>query len=219
MGITQHSHGVDNVKAVANLALITGNLGVKGGGVNPLRGQSNVQGACDMGALPNVLSGYQPVADEKVRAKFAKAWGVAPADMDSEIGETVTTMIDKCGDKIKGLYIMGENPMVADPDLNHVEEQLEKLNFLIVQDIFLTETAHKADIVLPGSAFAETAGTYTIPNAVSSMPMPRLGPPAMPEPTTGSSQKWPNAWAVMTFRIPKRRSLRRSSSLPPPTTV
>jgi len=161
MGITQHSHGVDNVKAVANLALITGNLGVKGGGVNPLRGQSNVQGACDMGALPNVLSGYQPVADEKVRAKFAKAWGVAPADMDSEIGETVTTMIDKCGDKIKGLYIMGENPMVADPDLNHVEEQLEKLNFLIVQDIFLTETAHKADIVLPGSAFAETAGTYT----------------------------------------------------------
>ena len=161
MGITQHSHGVDNVKAVANLALITGNLGVEGGGVNPLRGQSNVQGACDMGALPNVFSGYQPVVSEDARAKFAKAWGVPVESMDTEIGETVTTMVDKCGDKIKGLYVMGENPMVADPDLNHVEEQLKKLDFLIVQDIFLTETAQKADIVLPGRSFAETTGTYT----------------------------------------------------------
>ncbi len=161
MGITQHSHGVDNVKAIANLALITGNLGVEGGGVNPLRGQSNVQGACDMGALPNVFSGYQPVISEDVRAKFAKRWGIKLEDMDAEIGETVTTMVDKAGDKIKGLYIMGENPMVADPDITHVEEQLDKLDFIIVQDIFLTETAQKADVVLPGNAFAESTGTYT----------------------------------------------------------
>jgi formate dehydrogenase (NADP+) alpha subunit len=161
MGITQHSHGVDNVKAIANLALITANLGKPGGGVNPLRGQSNVQGACDMGALPNVFSGYQPVISEEARAKFAKGWGIPVEGMDAEIGETVTTMVDKCGEKIKGLYVMGENPMVADPDLNHVEEQIEKLDLLIVQDIFLTETAEKADIVFPGSAFAETAGAYT----------------------------------------------------------
>ncbi len=161
MGITQSSHGVDNVKAVANLSMITGNLGIEGGGVNPLRGQSNVQGACDMGALPNVFTGYQPVLDEKVRAKFAKAWGLDPAKMDAQIGKTVTTMVEACGQEIKALYIMGENPMISDPNLNHVEQQLKKLDFLIVQDVFLTETARMADVVLPGEVFAEKTGTYT----------------------------------------------------------
>lgn len=161
MGITQHSHGVDNVKACANLALITGNLGFEGGGVNPLRGQSNVQGACDMGALPNVFSGYQPVTDEAARQKFAAAWDVDAAFLSGKVGQTVTTMINSCGNEIKALYFMGENPMVSDPNLNHVEEQLNKLDLLIVQDIFLTETAKKADVVLPGVAFAEKTGTYT----------------------------------------------------------
>jgi predicted molibdopterin-dependent oxidoreductase YjgC len=141
--------------------LITGNLGIEGGGVNPLRGQSNVQGACDMGALPNVFSGYQPVTSEEARQKFATAWGVDVSLMSDKVGQTVTTMINSCGDTIKALYFMGENPMVSDPNLNHVEEQLKKLDLLIVQDIFLTETAKMADVVLPGVAFAEKTGTYT----------------------------------------------------------
>jgi len=161
MGITQHSHGVDNVKAVANLAMLTGNLGFPGGGVNPLRGQSNVQGACDMGALPNVFSGYQKVTEAVAREKFAAGWGIDAATMDTEIGQTVTTMVQQCGEEIRGLYIMGENPMVSDPNLNHVEEQFKKLDLLIVQDIFLTETAKMADVVLPGISFMGKVGTYT----------------------------------------------------------
>ncbi len=161
MGITQSSHGVDNVKAVSNLALITGNLGIEGGGINPLRGQSNVQGACDMGALPNVFSGYQPVADAANRQKFADAWQIDAATMDPAIGMTVTDMVNACGKEIKAFYIMGENPMVADPNLTHAEEQFRKLDFIVVQDIFLTETALLADVVLPAVSFAEKLGTYT----------------------------------------------------------
>ncbi len=161
MGITQHTHGVDNVKACANLSMITGNLGFEGGGVNPLRGQSNVQGACDMGALPNVFSGYQKVVDAAAREKFAAGWGIDPADMDAEIGQTVTTMVQSCGEEIRALYIMGENPMVSDPNLNHAEQQLKKLDMLIVQDIFLTETAKMADVVFPSAVFAEKTGVYT----------------------------------------------------------
>lgn len=161
MGITQHSHGVDNVKACANLSLITGNLGFEGGGINPLRGHSNVQGACDMGALPDVFSGYQKVTDEAVRRKFAQAWGIDPHHMDPETGLTATRIVEQCGDPIKALYILGENPLMADPNLNQVEEQFKKLDFLIVQEIFLTETARIADVVFPGVAFAEKTGTYT----------------------------------------------------------
>lgn len=161
MGITQSTHGVDNVRAISNLALITGNLGIPGGGVNPLRGQSNVQGACDMGALPNVFSGYQPVADPQVRARFAAAWGLDPAGLDPEPGLAVTDLVDACGDTVRALYIMGENPMMADPNLAHAEAQLRKLDFLVVQDIFLTETARLADVVLPATSFAERLGTYT----------------------------------------------------------
>jgi predicted molibdopterin-dependent oxidoreductase YjgC len=161
MGITQHSHGVDNVKACANLSMITGNLGFEGGGVNPLRGHSNVQGSCDMGALPNVFSGYQSVTDKGAREKFAHAWKMDTDQMDPEIGQTATTMVESCGNSIKALYIMGENPMVSDPNLNHAEDQFKKLDFLIVQDIFLTETAQMADVVLPGVSFAEKTGTYT----------------------------------------------------------
>lgn len=161
MGITQSSHGVDNVKAVSNLALITGNLGIEGGGINPLRGQSNVQGACDMGALPNVFSGYQPVADAANRQKFADLWKIDAATMDPAIGMTVTDMVNACGKEIRALYIMGENPMVSDPNLTHAEEQFRKLDFIVVQDIFLTETAQLANVVLPAASFAEKLGTYS----------------------------------------------------------
>jgi len=158
MGITQHSHGVDNVKACVNLQLICGNIGVEGGGVNPLRGQSNVQGACDMGCLPNVFSGYQPVNNPAAVEKFSQAWG---AKLSDRVGMTLTEMIPAAGGKIHALYIVGENPMVSDPNIGHVEESLKKLDFLVVQDIFLTETARLADVVLPGVSFAEKTGTYT----------------------------------------------------------
>lgn len=161
MGITQHTKGVDNVKACAFLQMILGNYGLEGTGVNPLRGQNNVQGACDMGALPNVFSGYQPVTVEDNRKKFAEAWGIRFEDMDDKVGETVTTMVNKAGDTIKALYIMGENPMVSDPNLHHAKEQFEKLDFMVVQDIFLTETAELADVVLPARAFAEKTGTFS----------------------------------------------------------
>jgi len=160
MGITQHITGTDNVKSLANLAMLCGNVGIEGGGVNPLRGQNNVQGACDLGALPNVFTGYQRVTDEAAREKFAKAWGVQ--ELPAKAGLTVTEMIPAAarGD-LKALYIMGENPLVSDPDLKHVEESLGKLDFLVVQDIFLTETAQRADVVLPAASFAEKDGTFT----------------------------------------------------------
>ena len=160
MGITQHSHGTDHVMALANLALLTGNFGRPGTGVNPLRGQNNVQGACDMGALPNTLPGYESVTDEAVLAKFAAAWGVEMPP--AKVGLTVTEAMDAmlAGD-LKALYIMGENPMLSDPDITHVEQALKKLDFLVVQDIFLTETAQLADVVLPASTFAEKEGTFT----------------------------------------------------------
>jgi len=158
MGITQHSHGVDNVKSCVNLQLITGNLGVEGGGVNPLRGQNNVQGACDMGGLPNVFTGYQPVTNEAAVEKFAKYWH---ATLSNKVGMTLTQMIPAAGQDIRALYILGENPMVSDPNLHHVEESLDKLDLLVVQDIFLTETALLADVVLPGVSFAEKLGTIS----------------------------------------------------------
>ncbi|PIX27397.1 MAG: formate dehydrogenase subunit alpha, partial [Chloroflexi bacterium CG_4_8_14_3_um_filter_45_15] len=129
MGITQHTTGVDNVMSCANLAMLTGNVGKQFTGVDPLRGQNNVQGACDVGALPNVFSGYQAVTDEKIRNKFEKAWGV---NLPSQSGLTVVEMLDSAlKGKVKAMYIMGENPMVSDPDLNHVEEALKTLDFLV----------------------------------------------------------------------------------------
>lgn len=159
MGITQHTTGVDNVKDLANLAMITGNVGVASGGVNPLRGQNNVQGACDMGGLPNVFTGYQPVADEAANKKFSEAWG---KELPKKPGLTILEMFNGIDEgKIKALYVVGENPMVTDPDLHHVEAALKKLEVFIVQDIFPTETAKLAQIVLPGTSFAEKDGTFS----------------------------------------------------------
>ena len=159
MGITQHSHGTDNVLAIANLAMLTGNVGKRSSGVNPLRGQNNVQGACDMGALPNVFTAYQPVAGPSARSKFEAAWGCT---LPSEPGLALTDMFHAMEEgKVKAVYIIGENPVLSDPDARHIKEALSKLEFLVVQDIFLTETAQLAHVVLPGASFAEKNGTFT----------------------------------------------------------
>ena len=159
MGITQHTTGVDNVSSCANLAMLTGNVGKESTGVNPLRGQNNVQGACDMGALPNVYSGYQKVSDPQIKEKFEEAWS---AKLPQKSGLTVVEMINEAAKgNIKAMYIMGENPMLSDPDTNHVKKGLGNLEFLVVQDIFLTETAQLADVVLPATSYAEKEGTFT----------------------------------------------------------
>ncbi|MBL8051215.1 MAG: molybdopterin-dependent oxidoreductase, partial [Anaerolineales bacterium] len=161
MGITQSSHGVDNVQSLANLALMTGNFGRPGTGLNPLRGQNNVQGACDMGGLPNVITGYQAVIDEAVRTKFETAWGTS-VKIPAKPGLTVTELMEGIHDgRVKALYIMGENPMLSDPNVNHVREALNEIEFMVSQDIFLNETAQVAHVVLPGVSFAEKEGTYT----------------------------------------------------------
>lgn len=159
MGITQHSNGVNNVMSTSNLAMLCGHIGRESTGVNPLRGQNNVQGACDMGALPNVFTGYQPVNKPEAVEKFEKAWGTS---LSQKPGLTVPEIMNGAhhGD-IRFLYIMGENPMVSDPDTTHVKHALEHTEFLVVQDIFLTETAAFADVVLPAASFAEKEGTFS----------------------------------------------------------
>ncbi len=160
MGITQHTAGTDNVKSLANLAMLCGNMGVPGGGVNPLRGQNNVQGSCDMGGLPNVFSGYQAVTDENNMKKFSSAWG--ELKLAAKPGLTVTEMFGGAETgQVKAIYVMGENPLLSDPDQKHVEHCIDSLDFFVVQDIFLTETAKLADVVLPSSCFAEKDGTFT----------------------------------------------------------
>jgi formate dehydrogenase major subunit len=159
MGITQHTTGTDNVKSLANLAMLCGNMGIAGGGVNPLRGQNNVQGACDMGGLPDVYSGYQKVIDADARQRMAEAWSVA--ELPDQPGMKATQMIPAAHDgTLKALYVIGENPLVSDPDVNHAEKSLDNLDFLVVQDIFLTETAEIADVVLPSACYAEKDGTF-----------------------------------------------------------
>ena len=159
MGITQHKTGTDNVKSLANLAMLCGKVGYESCGINPLRGQNNVQGACDMGCLPNVFPAYQNVALEAPRANFEKAWGVT---LPAKPGLTVVEMSRAADEgKLKALYCMGENMMISDPDLHHLEKALKKLDLFIVQDIFLTETAELAHVVLPTACFAEKGGTFT----------------------------------------------------------
>ena len=159
MGITQHTHGTDNVLAISNLALLTGNIGRPSAGVHPLRGQSNVQGACDMGALPNVYPGYQRVDRPEVKAKFERAWGVA---LDDTPGLTHLEILNGVtGGRIKAIYLVGENPALSEADATHARDAMEQVDFLVVQDIFLTESAQYADVVLPAATFAEKDGTFT----------------------------------------------------------
>jgi formate dehydrogenase alpha subunit len=172
MGITQHTTGVFNVLTLGNLQMLLGNMGVPGGGVNPLRGQNNVQGACDVGALPNLMPGYQSVADASARAKFATAWqlereGWKPDNpvsfsLGDTPGLTVTEMIANAGaGKIQGLYILGENPAMTDPDVLHAQKNLAECEFVVLQEIFFSETSAMADVLLPGVTWAEKSGTFT----------------------------------------------------------
>ena len=159
MGITQHTVGVRNVMSLANLQMLLGNMGIPGGGVNPLRGQNNVQGACDMGALPDYYPGYQKVTSEEARRKFEAAWG---GSLPEKIGLTVTEMIPAAGEgRIRALYILGEDPVMSEPDSNHTRHCLERCDFVILQEIFPSETSPYADILLPGVSFAEKTGTFT----------------------------------------------------------
>ena len=162
MGITQHTCGTETVKNLANLAMLTGQIGRPGTGVNPLRGQDNVQGACDMGALPNVYPGYQPVTDEANRASFARAWGLAPEDLSLKNGLTLVELTHAIDEgKLRGMVILGENPIVGDPNAAHVAEALKKLDFLAVIEIFPSETTELAHVILPAASFAEKRGTKT----------------------------------------------------------
>ena len=159
MGITQHITGVDNVKSLANLAMLCGQIGKESAGVNPLRGQNNVQGACDMGGLPNVYPGYQVVTDGQIAEKFGKAW---KAEVSTKVGLTLPEMLKAAhSGEVKAMFILGENPMVSDADIHHVEECLKSLGFLVVQDIFMSETARLAEVIFPGVSFAEKDGTFT----------------------------------------------------------
>ncbi len=163
MGISQHIHGTDNSRCLISLALMCGHVGKPGTGLHPLRGQNNVQGASDAGLIPMFLPDYQGVADDEVRSKFTDVWNAD--DFSSTPGLTVTEIIDAIhNDEIKGMYILGENPAMSDPDVVHARHAIAKLDFLAVQDIFLTETANYADVVLPASAFAEKNGTVTNTN-------------------------------------------------------
>ena len=162
MGITQHITGVRNVMSLANLQMLLGNMGIPGGGTNPLRGQNNVQGACDLGGLPNVFPGYQPVTSKEAREKYAKAWGLEVDELDDKVGLTVTEMMPAAGrDELKAFYILGEDPIMSDPDTNHIRHCLETCNFILLQEIFPSETAPYADVLLPGASFAEKEGTFT----------------------------------------------------------
>lgn len=159
MGITQHKAGTNGVMSLSNLALLCGNIGKKNSGINPLRGQNNVQGSCDMGALPNVFTGYQSVTNKDIVSKFSKKWGV---ELSDKTGYILPEMMHRASHgELKCMYIMGENPVISDPDTHHIVESLKALDLLIVQDIFLTETAELADVVLPALSFAEKEGTFT----------------------------------------------------------
>lgn len=159
MGISQSTHGTDNTLTLANLALLCGHVGRPGTGLNPLRGQNNVQGCSDSGGLPNVFPGYQPVSNDQARAKFEQAWG---GPLDGDPGLTVTEIVDAAGTgALRALYVMGENPLMTEPNLRHAKECLAELDLLVCQDIFINETGEQADVILPAASFAEKDGTFT----------------------------------------------------------
>ena len=183
MGVSQHTHGTDNARCLIALALIRGQVGRPGTGLHPLRGQNNVQGASDAGLIPMFFPDYQSVEDAGIRAKYEAAWGVT---LDPKRGKTVVEIMDAVhADEIKGMYIMGENPAMSDPDLNHARDALAHLEHLVVQDIFLTETASYADVVLPASAWPEKDGTVTNTNR-----QVQMGRKALPLPGEARQDLW-----------------------------
>ena len=181
MGVSQHVHGTDNARCLISLALMTGNVGRPGTGLHPLRGQNNVQGASDAGLIPMFLPDYQTVTDAAVRARFVRAWGGTTwsgSDFSAEKGLTVVEIVDAIHEgEIRGMYVLGENPAMSDPDLDHARQALARLEHLVVQDIFLTETANYADVILPASAWAEKTGTVTNTNRQVQMGRPAMAPP------------------------------------------
>ena len=189
MGVSQHIHGTDNSRCLISLALMTGNVGRSGTGLHPLRGQNNVQGASDAGLIPMFLPDMQTVTDEGVRNAFAEVWaqhGGVNERLDPNKGLTVTEIMDAVHDgDIHGMYILGENPAMSDPDVEHARDALAKLSHLIVQDIFITETANYADVILPASAFVEKSGTVTNTNR-----QVQMGRPAVPPPGDAKQDWW-----------------------------
>jgi formate dehydrogenase major subunit len=178
MGISQHVHGTDNARCLIALSLMTGQIGRPGTGLHPLRGQNNVQGASDAGLIPMMLPDYQHVSKPEVRASFEKAWRLAPGTLDDQVGLTVVEVMHaiKQG-TIRGMYVQGENPAMSDPDANHARESLAALEHLVVQDIFLTETAYLADVILPAGAFPEKTGTFTNTDRLVQMGRQAIDPP------------------------------------------
>jgi formate dehydrogenase major subunit len=178
MGISQHIHGTDNARCLIALALMTGQIGRPGTGLHPLRGQNNVQGASDAGLIPMMYPDYQRVDNPQARERFAKAWGVPIEKLDEKPGLTVVEVIKGIlAGNVKGMYVMGENPAMSDPDADHAREALAKLDMLVVQDIFLTETAYLADVILPASSFAEKTGTFTNTDRYVQLGRRALNPP------------------------------------------
>ena len=186
MGISQHVHGTDNARCLIALSLMTGQIGRPGTGLHPLRGQNNVQGASDAGLIPMMYPDYQRVTDAAARARFEKAWQLAPGTLDAQPGLTVVEVMRaiKTGD-VRGMYIMGENPAMSDPDANHARESLAALDHLVVQDIFLTETAYLADVILPASAFPEKTGSFTNTDRLV-----QIGRQAVPPPGDARQDLW-----------------------------
>jgi formate dehydrogenase major subunit len=178
MGISQHVHGTDNARCLIALALMTGQIGRPGTGLHPLRGQNNVQGASDAGLIPMMYPDYQHVSSEAARARFEKAWQLAAGTLDDKPGLTVVEVMHAIGHgEIRGMYVMGENPAMSDPDANHARESLAALEHLVVQDIFLTETAYLADVILPASAFPEKTGTFTNTDRLVQLGRQAIDPP------------------------------------------
>jgi formate dehydrogenase major subunit len=178
MGVSQHVHGTDNARCLIALALMTGQIGRPGTGLHPLRGQNNVQGASDAGLIPMMYPDYQHVSNAATRASFEKAWKVPAGSLDETPGLTVVEVMHaiKHGD-IRGMYVMGENPAMSDPDANHARDALAALDHLVVQDIFLTETAYLADVILPASAFPEKDGSFTNTDRIVQMGRKAVNPP------------------------------------------
>jgi formate dehydrogenase alpha subunit len=213
MGITQHTTGVLNVLSLANLQMLLGNMGVRGGGVNPLRGQNNVQGACDMGALPNVFPGYQAVTSAEMVAKFDAAWALRPSFEGSagtshlpragRPGLTVTEMVDAFGGGgIRALYVLGEDPAMTEPNVNHARQCLESGEFLVLQEIFPSETAAFADVLLPGASFAEKSGTFTNTERRVQMVRKAIEPPGEARPDWAITAALANRLLALEGRVP-----------------
>jgi formate dehydrogenase alpha subunit len=207
MGITQHTTGVLNVLSLANLQMLLGNLGVPGGGVNPLRGQNNVQGACDMGALPNVFPGYQPVTDPDVTARFDAAWALGPpvgrGGLAGKPGLTVTEMVEAFGaGGLRALYVLGEDPALTEPDVNHVRQCLASGEFLVLQEIFPSATAEFADVLLPGVSFAEKAGTFTNTERRFQLVRPAVEPRGEARPDWGITAELARRLLALEGRVP-----------------